>query len=117
MSFSLNEILNSVFSAAIFGILFSLFWTPIAAIFKTAFFSALGVVLFSFGFMLLSYICLDGMIRAYMFFCSFLFYILSKKYLFDKIIRKVKKTLNRILNIAWFKRRKLSHALDKTEEK
>ena len=116
MSFSLIEIINSVVAAIIFGICFAAFWALPSALFKSAFMSVLGVVFFGIGFMLLSYLCLDGVIRLYMFLFAFSSFALTKKYIFYKIIFFMKKMAKKVARIPLFGRRKSVHILDKSKE-
>ncbi len=113
MSFLAGEIFFSIFCALIFGIAFSAVWTPIYTFFKCAFISAVGIVIFSLCFMLLSYLCLDGMLRGYMLVFSFTSFYLSKKYIFEKILLFFKKMAKKVINIPLFGKLKRHHTLDK----
>ena len=117
MSFSLSEIIASVIYAIIFGIGFSAIWTPISLIFKSALSASLGVVFFALGFLLLSYFTLDGMLRGYMLVFAFSSFILTKKYIFEKLADFLKKLAKKVANIPIFGILKQSHTLDKSKKK
>ena len=114
MSFSAEEVFNSVLSALTFGVLFSAVWTPLSFFFKSAFISSLGIIFYGFGFMLLSYYCLDGMLRGYMLAFSFFAFYLSKKYVFEKLLLVMKKMVKKVAKIPLFGKLKRSHTLDKS---
>lgn len=117
MSFSFVEVLRSILSAIVFGVGFAALWMIPSALFNSGFMAAVGVVLFSLGFMLLSYYSLDGMLRLYMLVIAFSAFILTKKYIFDKIIVFLKKMAKKVANIPLFGRLKRLHTLDKAKEK
>ena len=110
MSFSLFEVINSAICACVFGLAFSAIWALPGAIFNSPIITAVGVVLFGLGFVLVSYLCLDGIIRIYMLVLSISSFLLSKKCFFDKIAYRLKKMVKSLV-------KSLSCALDKLKEK
>ena len=113
MSFSFDEVFLSVILALIYGVIFSVFLSPILYFFKGAFVTAVSIIFFSFGFMLLSYVALDGELRMYMLLFSLSSFFLSKKYIFDRIFCLLKRLVKKVINNPLFGKLKHRHTLDK----
>ena len=109
MSFTFYETALSVLSAFIYGLLFSFFSsllsiveyathlvlttkanievTPIKfdVLHQSILFKCTKIFLYGIGFMILSYIMLDGVLRTYMVLCSLIALFISKRIILNKI--------------------------------
>ena len=113
MSFSVDEVFFSVIFALIYGVIFSALFSPILFLFRCAFVTSISIIFFSIGFMLLSYLALDGVLRAYMLILSLTSFFLSKKYIFDRIFQMLKCLIKKVINNPLFGKLKRRHTLDK----
>ena len=110
MSFTLYETATSVFSAFIYGLFFSFFESLLSIaeyltflalatkdnietvptkyeyLRKSILFRCTTIFIYGIGFMILSYITLDGVLRLYMVLCSLLALFISKKLILNKFI-------------------------------
>jgi hypothetical protein len=103
--------------SALYGFIVSMLISATLFIFRSALATALSVVLYCLGFLVISYLFRDGELRFYMFFVSFVTFYFSKKLAFDRVFKILEKLVKFVKKIPLFGKLNNLHPLDKKKEK